>query len=91
MNQPKEHKNIVEIHRHSQGWRAVLRLPLETAKWPGVMGGMTDRGPWLSGDGYSPDSALREAARLLGEAYLRSIQPEPEPENQLGEVADGGH
>lgn len=63
--------NKIEINRLTGGtWRATMSLAPAFATAPGVSGGATAQGPWIDGEGDSPESALEHLQLRLGRVCM---------------------
>lgn len=62
---------VVAIYRVEGKFGATAFLRSELANTPGVAGGATESGLWVSGYGTSPSRALAALERLVGKLALR--------------------
>jgi hypothetical protein len=67
----------ITIRPYGQGWQAsvFVRRP-EFAKLPGVLGTQSDSGPWIGGEGTTPDQALEALHLSIGRVMLQVLLSE---------------
>ena len=84
-------KDRLSIIQLESSWRIACKVPLEWRNLPGVMGGGTEEGPWVGGEGYHPELAFDALYRELGRIaldYLRRL-PLEEKEKPLRDLGLG--
>ena len=69
----KQEKGIT-IRQYGGGWKATVPvLRDEFTTLDGVMGKQSDSGPWIGGEGDTPDEALRDLHRAIGLLLLPAL------------------
>ena len=76
---------MIETKRVKGGWECTIQLggPTRGAVWsPPVCQGAT--GPYVRGEGYSPEVAYGEALKKIGMAVLNAVPAPAAPETEPG-------
>lgn len=63
-------KQKLYLEQYGKAWRAVARLGPELRNASFVFGGGTEDGPWLQGEGNTPEDALGDCLLRVGRAYM---------------------
>lgn len=63
-------RSRVVIQPNGGGFQASVHVPSEWVGEPGVSGSQTPEGPWVGGDGATPEGALADLQSKLGRIWL---------------------